>query len=55
MEFEKLAKARRSIRSFEETSPSESQLAGILEAGRWAPSPLNLQPWEFILIDDLNS
>jgi len=52
MEFEKLVKARRSVRSFEETTLSESQLAGILEAGRWAPSPLNLQPWEFILIDD---
>ena len=52
MEFEKLVKARRSVRSFENTSPSESQLAAILEAGRWAPSPLNLQPWEFILIDD---
>jgi len=52
MEFEKLVKARRSVRSFENTTPSESQLANILEAGRWAPSPLNLQPWEFILIDD---
>ncbi len=52
MEFEKLIKARRSVRSFETTSPSDSQLATILEAGRWAPSPLNMQPWEFILIDD---
>jgi nitroreductase len=23
-----------------------------MEAGRWAPSPLNLQPWEFIVITD---
>jgi nitroreductase len=52
MEFEKLVKARRSVRSFEKASPSESQLAGILDAGRWAPSPLNQQPWEFIVIDD---
>ena len=52
MEFEKLVTARRSVRSFEETTLSEPQLAGILDAGRWAPSPLNLQPWEFILIDD---
>ena len=52
MEFEKLVKERRSVRSFEETTLSESQLAGILEAAQWAPSPLNLQPWEFILIDD---
>ena len=52
MEFEKLVKERRSVRSFENTPLSDSQLAGILEAARWAPSPLNLQPWEFILIDD---
>ena len=52
MEFDKLVKARRSFRSFERTTLSESQLAEILESGRWAPSPLNLQPWEFILIDD---
>jgi nitroreductase len=52
MEFEKLVKERRSVRSFEAAAVSESQLATILEAGRWAPSPLNLQPWQFILIDD---
>jgi 5,6-dimethylbenzimidazole synthase len=52
MEFEKLVKERRSVRTFEKAAVSESQLAGILEAGRWAPSPLNLQPWQFILVDD---
>ena len=52
MEFQKLVKTRRSFRSFENSALSESQLAGILDAGRWAPSPLNLQPWEFIIIND---
>jgi len=52
MEFQELVKTRRSCRSFENSLPSESQLAGILDAGRWAPSPLNLQPWEFIIIND---
>jgi 5,6-dimethylbenzimidazole synthase len=51
MEFEALFKARRSCRSFVPTPIPEAQLAYILEAGRWAPSPLNLQPWEFIIID----
>ena len=54
MEFQELVKTRRSCRSFENSSLSESQLAGILDAGRWAPSPLNLQPWEFIVINDPN-
>ena len=52
MEFKDLVKTRRSCRSFENVSFSESQLTAILDAGRWAPSPLNLQPWEFIIIND---
>jgi len=50
MEFKDLIKARRSCRSFEASSVSEGQLDAILNAGRWAPNPLNLQPWEFIII-----
>jgi nitroreductase len=52
MEFKALVKARRSCRSFEDTAVTDEQLAGILEAGQWAPSPLNTQPWEFIVITD---
>ncbi len=52
MEFKELVKARRSVRSFENAAVTDSQLADVLEAGRWAPSPLNLQPWEFVVIDD---
>ena len=52
MEFKDLVKTRRSCRSFETSSISEEQLAAILDAGRWAPNPLNLQPWEFIIISD---
>ena len=52
MEFQEMVKTRRSCRSFENSLLSESHLAGILEAGQWAPSPLNLQPWEFIIIND---
>ena len=52
MEFQELVKVRRSSRSFEGTSISKVQLSVILDAGCWAPSPLNLQPWEFILISD---
>jgi 5,6-dimethylbenzimidazole synthase len=52
MEFKDLVKTRRSCRSFEASSVSEEQLASILDAGRQAPSPLNLQPWEFIIVTD---
>ncbi|MDY7035650.1 MAG: nitroreductase family protein [Thermodesulfobacteriota bacterium] len=52
MEFKDLIKARRSCRSFEALPVSEGQLDAILDAGRWAPNPLNLQPWEFIIITE---
>ena len=52
MTFKELVMERRSCRAFEPDAVSEDQLAAILEAGCWAPSPLNLQPWEFIVITD---
>jgi len=41
---------RRSIRNYLEKPISENDLNMILEAGRWAPSGTNFQPWEFIVI-----
>jgi nitroreductase len=52
MNFETLSQARRSYRSFESTPIPDNRLTAILKAGQWAPSPLNLQPWEFIVISD---
>jgi nitroreductase len=52
MEFKVLVKERRSCRVFETSPVTEEQLAAIIEAGQWAPNPLNLQPWEFIVIRD---
>ncbi|MCR4404764.1 MAG: nitroreductase family protein [Candidatus Acetothermia bacterium] len=43
-------KERRSIIRFEPKPVSEEQLQTILEAGRWAPSFANSQPWEFIVV-----
>mgnify|MGYP001825547741 CR=1 FL=1 len=54
MEFKELVKARRSCRGFDGSEVTEAQLSVILEAGQWAPSPLNLQPFEFIVITDGN-
>lgn len=41
---------RRSIRKFTDEPISRDDLAAILEAGRWAPSGLNNQPWRFLAI-----
>jgi nitroreductase len=45
-------KERRSIRQYSQKPVSENQLNQILQAGRWAPSRGNSQPWKFILLDD---
>lgn len=52
MEFKALVQARRSVRSFDATEVTDEQIAAIIDAGLWAPSPLNLQPWEFIVVSD---
>lgn len=41
---------RRSVRKFKADEVSREVLSRILEAGRWAPSGANLQPWKFIVI-----
>jgi nitroreductase len=47
-----IIKSRRSIRKFEGREVSEEHLEKVLEAGRWAPSGLNNQPWRFAVIRD---
>jgi len=41
---------RRSIRKYTQEDVSEDDLQTILEAGRWAPSGLNNQPWRFVVV-----
>ena len=43
---------RRSVIRFTDAPVSDEQLETILEAGRWAPSYINSQPWEFIVVRD---
>lgn len=43
-------KERRSCRSFSSDPIDEATIERIVEAGTWAPSPMNAQPWEFIVI-----
>lgn len=44
--------SRKSVRSYSEQPISDEVLNEILEAGRLAPSWVNVQPWKFIVIKD---
>ncbi len=52
MDILQAIKERRSIRQYSQEPISEDQLNQILEAGRWAPSRGNSQPWKFIVLKD---
>ncbi len=52
MDFSQLVKQRRSVRHYEIRAVEGSLLRQLVEAARWAPSALNMQPWEFILVTD---
>jgi nitroreductase len=43
---------RRSIREYTDEQIKDEEINQILEAGRWAPSAKNLQPWRFIIMKD---
>jgi nitroreductase len=43
-------KNRRSIRKFTKSEITQESLRKILEAGIWAPSGSNAQPWRFVLV-----
>ena len=44
-EIHKLLKERWSPRSFSDMPISDNDVHTLLEAGRWAPSSNNIQPW----------
>ena len=45
--------SRRSIRKYKKDQVSQDNVQRILEAGRYAPSASNGQPWHFVLLTDL--
>jgi len=47
-----IIKNRRSVKDYSSKEVSNEVLFRILEAGRWAPSAHNAQPWRFIVIQD---
>ncbi len=46
------AEARRSIRKYEPTPIPRGHLEEILRVTSLAPSPWNLQPWRFVIVED---
>jgi nitroreductase len=49
-ELLEILRGRRSVLRFRSEPVSEADLEKILEAGRWAPSYANSQPWKFIVV-----
>ena len=45
-------KKRRSVREFEAKDVPDEIIEKIIEAGTWAPSGLNNQPWRFTVVKD---
>jgi nitroreductase len=52
MDVIKAIRERRSIRKYKSKEVSQKNIDIILQAGRWAPSSANKQPWHFIVVRD---
>jgi len=48
----KIIRERRSITVFKDKPVEEAAVLLILDAGRWAPSSNNSQPWEFVIVSE---
>ncbi|MCX7926721.1 MAG: nitroreductase family protein [Candidatus Omnitrophica bacterium] len=48
-------KRRRSVREFIDKPIPQEVLEAIVDAGRFAPTARNIQPWEFIVVTDKQS
>lgn len=52
MSIMQVIKARRSIRLYKDNKVPDKDLLELIEAGTWAPSGSNIQPWYFIIVTD---
>ncbi len=52
MELQEAILKRRSIRKYTDYYVTDDEIKEILEAARWAPSWVNFQIWEFVVIRD---
>jgi nitroreductase/NAD-dependent dihydropyrimidine dehydrogenase PreA subunit len=51
-EIERIVFERRSVRNYKDTPVPEPLIRRVLEAGRFAPTAGNCQPWKFIVVSD---
>jgi nitroreductase len=47
-----LIRSRRSVRQYRPDPVPDEMIQQMLEAGRWAPSANNQQPWAFVVVQD---
>lgn len=52
MNLSEIIKNRYSVRNYKDSKVEKSLLLEILEAARMAPSAVNFQPWQFIVVQD---
>ncbi|MCX7917637.1 MAG: nitroreductase family protein [bacterium] len=52
MEILRVLKERRSIRKYQKKEVSKNIIEDIIDCARFAPTAINIQPWEFIVITD---
>lgn len=52
MQFQELIISRQSVRSFKADLPDKEALTLVLNAARVAPSAVNFQPWQFIVVTE---
>jgi nitroreductase len=50
-----IIRTRRSIRAFRPDPVSDEALKQIIEAARWAPSSANSQPWDIVVVRDVET
>ena len=55
MDIFEAIKKRRSIRAFKNIDVSDEIVEKLIDAARWAPSAGNIQPWEFIVVRNLDA
>jgi len=48
-------KKRRSVRSFKDKSVPKDIIEMLIDAGNWAPTGCNYQPWRFVVVTDPNA
>lgn len=52
MELDACIRGRRSVRAYTNEQVPKEKIDAILEAGTWAPTGMDRQPWKFIIIED---